>query len=156
MATAYIDPVFKEPPVAFPTSGIHFLRIKHVTQAAYSQAASDYIKLTYLPKGASIVPELCSIFSDDSSDPGNAGMTLDMVATDGTTTKTIVNAQAVDAVNTRVVASAATIAALKFFKTSNNDFYVKSTVAVADAIAARNIYYVIAYTMDGGRSEVIT
>lgn len=151
----YTDAMFSEPPSAFPTTGIHLVRIKHVTQAAYV-AGADSVKLYKLPKGASIIAEQCSIFANSVDDPSGGAMTLNMKITDGTTTKTIVTAGAIAAVNDRVVASAADIGTLTFFKTSNNDFYVYTEVAGAAATAAKPVYFVIAYTMDGGRSEVTT
>lgn len=154
MPTVYKDPVFSEPPPAFPTTGVHTIRVRHTTQAAY--AAGDSIKIAQLPKGASILPNLCMIFSDDASDPGNGAMTVTLKVTDGTTTKTIIPATALGGVGVLITPVIAEIAALKFFKTSNNDFYVLSEIGANPAFAGAYIYYVIAYTMDGGRSEVTT
>lgn len=153
MAT-YIDKMFNEPAPAFPTTGLHLVRIKHTTQAAYV-AAADSVKLFRLPKGASIVPQLCEIYANGADDPSGGAMTLNMKITDGTTTKTIITAGAIAAVNDRVVASAADITNLTYFKTSNNDFYVYTEVAGANATAAKPVYFTVAYTMDGGRDEVI-
>lgn len=143
----------KDAAVAFPTSGIHFVRVKY-TNGATAIGTSDKLRLCYLPKGAAPIPELCSFYSDDVDPDSGANLTLAMKLTDGTTTKTLIAAQAFQAVNTRVVASAATISALNFFKTGNDDFYVYLEPAVGDLDASAEVFATVAYTMDTGRDMV--
>ena len=145
----------RDPAVAFPTSGVHFVRGRYVNGST-AITTSDDLRLTYLPKGAAIIPELCSFFSDDV-DPDSAGnLTVAMKVTDGTTTKTIIAATALQAINKRVTAAEAAITAFTFFKTSSDNFVVYLEPAVGDIDASAEIYWVVAYTMDTGRAETTT
>ena len=146
----------KDPAVAHPTTGIHIVDVRYVNGSTVV-GTSDKLRLAYLPKGAKILPEFCRFWSDDVDPDSGANLTLAMKVTDGTTTKTIIAAQAFQAVNTVVVPSAATTSAFVFFKTSNNDFYVYLEPAVGDLDASAEVFARIAYTMDvSGRYETTT
>lgn len=145
----------RDPAPAFPTSGVHFIRGRYVNGAT-AIGTSDDLRLTYLPKGAAILPEFCHFFSDDVDPDSGANLTLAMKVTDGTTTKTIIAATAFQAINTRVQTSAAALTAFGFFKTSSDSFYVYLEPAVGDIDASAEIYWVVAYTMDTGRAETTT
>lgn len=146
-------PSLKDPAVAFPTSGIHFVRVKY-TNGSTVIGTSDKLRLCYLPKNAAPIPELCSFYSDDVDPDADANLTMAMKITDGTTTKTLIAAQAFQAVNTRVVASAATISGLNFFKTGNDDFYVYLEPGAGALDASAEVFATVAYTMDTGRDMV--
>lgn len=150
-ATGYNDPITG---VRLP--GVFIKQIKY-TNGSTAITTSDKLRLCKLPKGAVIIPELCSFFSDDV-DPDSAGnLTVAMKVTDGTTTKTIIAATALQAINTRVTAAAAAITALNFFKTSNDDFYVYLEPAAGDLDASAEVFAVIAYHLDeSGRYETTT
>ena len=146
MATVYDTPQYGSPAVGLPL-GLVFVPVKYtVGSVAIAQSTGDYIRVCKLPKGAQIVPELCSIFADADPDSG-ANLTVSLKVTDGTTTKTIISTQNFQAIDTRLVASAADITGLGLFKTSNDDFYVKLTPEAGDLDAAAVIYVVVAYNM---------
>lgn len=153
MAVTYTTSAFNDAAVAFPTSGLHLVRVKHTLSAKLDASDADVLKVCKLPKGAAIVPELCSVFP--SADAGaSANTNVLMKLTDGTTTKTIITADFDGVV--RAEAVAADYAALAFFKTSNDDFYVYLQADTDDINTAISLYITVAYTMDTGRYEVTT
>ena len=145
---------FNDPAPAFPTTGVHYVPIKY-TNGATAIGTTDKLRLCKLPKNALIIPELCWFGANDV-DPDSAGdLTVAMKATDGTTTKEIISAQNLQAVSTRVVASATSILALEFFKTPNADFYVYLEPGAGNLDASAEVFAVVAYSMDvSGRYEV--
>ena len=146
-------PGFNDPAPAFPTSGLHYVPIKY-TNGSTVITSSDKLRLCKLPKNALIIPELCSFFSNDVDPDSGANLTVALKVTDGATTKTIIAAQNLQAINIRVVASAASISGLEFFKTGTNDFYAYLEPAVGDIDASAEIFAVLVYTMDvSGRYE---
>ena len=147
-------PGFNDPAPAFPTTGIHYVPIKY-TNGSTVITASDELRLCRLPKNALIIPELCHFFTNDVDPDSGANLTVALKITDGTTTKTIIAAQDLQAINIRVVASAASISALEFFKTGTKDFYAYLDPGAGDIDASAEIFVVICYTMDvSGRYEV--
>lgn len=153
MATVYTTSAFNDAAVAFPTSGLHLVRVKHTLTAALDESADDILKICKLPKGAAIVQELCSVFA--TTDPGTSCV-MALKLTDGTTTKDIIADTLFDSDEVRITADAADYAALGFFKTSNDDFYVYLKPNTADVDSGTVIYTTVAYTMDTGRYEVTT
>lgn len=145
----------RDPAVAFPTSGVHLVRGRYVNGST-AITTSDKLRLTYLPKGAAIVPELCKFFSDDVDPDSGANLTLAMKVTDGTTTKTIITAVAFQAINVLAPALAPAVTALNFFKTSNDDFYVYLEPGAGDLDASAEVFWQVGYTMDTGRAETTT
>jgi hypothetical protein len=144
---------FKDPAVAHPTSGLHVVDVRYVNGSTVI-TSSDKLRLIRIPKNCKILAELCSFWSDDVDPDSGANLTMGMFATDGTTTKTIIAAQAFQAINVRVEASAATISALAFFKTLNDDYYVYLQPGAGDLDASAEVYARLVYTMDtSGRYE---
>jgi len=156
MAT-YTTSCYNDAAVAFPTSGLHLVRVKHTLTAALAQGTSDVLKLCKLPKGAVIVPQLCEVFSAADPDSGN-NATLAMKVTDGTTTKTIISAANYQAANVRLTGAttAADIPTLGFFKTGNDDFYALLEPGANDVDSGAVVYAIVAYTMDTGRYDSTT
>lgn len=151
MATVYDTSVFNDGAVGLPL-GLVFVPIKYtVGSSAIAASSSDYIRLAKIPKGAQIVPELCSLFADADPDSAN-DLTMSLKVTDGTTTKTIISTVNFQAADTRVVASAADITGLGYFKASNDDFYLKLTPEAGGLDAAAVIYVNLFYTMDASRN----
>ena len=150
----YTTSAFSDPPIAHPTMGVIVNRIQHTLTAALAAGTNDYLRVCKLPKGACIVPELCAVFADADPDAGN-NATVSLTITDGTTTKTIIATANLQAADTRLTPAAAEITGLGFFKTSNDDFAVHLNAVANDVDAAAVLYIVVAYTMVGGRSEVI-
>lgn len=156
MATVFDSSSFTSPATALPVGGVVIRFVKHtVGSTAISQSTSDYLRVCKLPKGAQMLPSLCSVFAASDPDSGN-NLTVSLKLTDGTTTKTIISTSNFQAANTRLVASATDIATLGFFKTSNDDFYVKLTPEAGDLDAAAVVYFEIAYTMDASKDADIT
>lgn len=156
MAT-YTTSCFNDASVAFPTSGLHLVRVKHTLTAALAAGTSDVLKLCKLPKGCVIVPQLCEVFTNADPDAGN-NATISLKVTDGTTTKTIISATAFQADNARLLASTAAgdIPDLGFFKTGNDDFYAYIAAEANDVDSGAVIFAIIAYTMDTGRYDSTT
>lgn len=146
MATVYDTPQFSSPAVNHPL-GLVFVPVKYtVGGTAIAQSTADYIRVCKLPKGAQIVPELCSVFADADPDSG-ANLTVSLKITDGTTTKTVISTSNLQAADTRLVASAADITGLNYFKCNNDDYYVKLTPEAGDLDAAAVIFVNVFYTM---------
>jgi hypothetical protein len=146
---------FRDPPVAFPTSGVHMIRGRYVNGSTVITSA-DKLRLTYLPKGAAIVPELCKVFSDDV-DPSAGAALAGLFVTNDTITKTVITAVAFADINTLITPLAPAVTALNFFKTSSDDFYAYiAPTAAANLAASAEIFWQIGYTMDTGRAESTT
>src|SRR5512147_270416 len=151
MATVYDTPTYNDVAVSYPIAGLAVTHVKYtVGSSAISQASGDYIRLAKLPKGAQIVPELCSVFADADPDSAN-NLTVSLKVTDGTTTKTVISTSNFQAVDTRLTASAADITGLGYFKTSTDDFYWKLTPEAGDLDAAAVIYANLYFSMDPSR-----
>lgn len=148
MATVYDTAVYNDTAVSYPVAGLACTMVKYtVGSSAIAQSSGDYIRLAKLPKGAQIVPELCSVFADADPDSGN-NLTVSLKVTDGTTTKTVISTSNFQAADTRITASAADITGLGYFKTSTDDFYWKLTPEAGDLDASAVIYANLFYTMD--------
>lgn len=133
--------------------GMHYVPIKYVNGSTVI-GTSDDLRLCKLPKGAIVLPEFCAIWTDDVDPDSGANLTVALKISDSTTTKTVIAAQALQAVSTRIVASAATIGAFAFFKTTNSNFVAFIEPAVGDIDASAEIYAAIVYTLDeSGRYE---
>ena len=145
----------RDPINSHPTGGIHLARGRYVNGAT-AITTSDKLRLTFLPKGAAIVPELCKFFSDDVDPDATGNLTVAMKITDGTTTKTIITAVAFAAINVLVPSLAPATTALNFFKTSSDDFYAYLEPGAGDIDASAEIFWQVAYTMDTGRAETTT
>lgn len=147
MAT-YDTPAFSDPPKGFPLNFVYDT-VKY-TVGSVAIGTSDNIRVKRLPKGAQMIPALCSVFADADPDSGN-NLVLKLEITDGTTTKTLISNSNFQAIDSRITPSAADITGLGLFKTSNDDFYLKLTPTTGDIDAAAVIYFEIAYTNDPSR-----
>lgn len=151
MATVYDTPTFNDPAVADPRNGVTIAFVKYtVGSTAIAQSSGDYIRLVKLPKDVQLVPELCSLFADADPDSGN-NLTVSVKVTDGTTTKTLISTSNFFAANSRITPSSTDICDLGFFRTSNDDFYVKVTPEAGDLDAAAVIFGQIAYSSNFSR-----
>lgn len=155
MATVYTTSASSDPAYSFPTAGVYPARVEHTLTADLTFSGTDSLKVVALPEGASIIPELCSVFTADDPDAANS-CTLALTVSDGTTTKTIISATTFQAANTRLVASAADIAALGFFKTGTKNYFAYLVPGAGKVDSGTTVDVVITYTMAGGRSESIT
>lgn len=144
----YDTPAFDDPPKGFPLNFVYDT-VKY-TVGSSAITSSDYIRVKMLPKGAQMIPALCSVYADADPDSAN-DLTVKLEITDGTTTKTLISSSNFQAIDTRITPSAADITGLGLFKTSNDDFYLKFTPTAGGLDAAAVIYFEIAYTNDPSR-----
>ena len=128
-------------------SGINLAFVKHTFSAAFAASSSDVLKLVKLPKGVQLLPQFCEVVADADPDSGN-NATVSLKVTDGTTTVTLISTSNLQAIDSRLVASAADIANCNFFKTSNNDFYAYLAAEANDVDSAAVLYFTIAYSSD--------
>lgn len=156
MATTYTSYEFAQGSQKNAEAGIKFRRIAYTTSASITGANADIIKICKLPKGATVIPPLCSFWS--SNDPSSANATAKLQVTDGSTTKDITAAGNLQAADTAVTGTFTTWAAIDFFKTSSKDFYVRLLgVAGADDVAAgTQLKFCIAYATDGDTGDQTT
>jgi len=150
MATVYDTPAYDDPAKGFPLDVV-WVPVKYtVGGTAISQTTGDYIRVCKVPKGAQLIPALCAVYADADPDSAN-DLTVSLKITDGSTTKTIISTSNFQAADTRLTASAADITGLGFFKTGNDDYYIKLTPEAGDLDAAAVIYVDVAYTMSPSR-----
>lgn len=159
MATVYTAGSYADVLPAHPTSGIVRWAGKYTFAAGVAFTAGDSLKIFQIPKGASIVPELCMVGTTADLDADN-DFTFKYKATDGTTTKVIIGNTASTALQGGGIAYGNTTAADRqaymFFKTGTNDFYAVITAEAGELDAAAVLYYQIAFTMDTNAADVIT
>ena len=154
MAT-YESNVYNSPAVRDVRSGLNLAFVKHTFSAAFAASSSDVLKLKKLPKGVQILPQYCEVVADADPDSGN-NATVSLKLTDGTTTKTIISTSNLQAADSRLVASAANIADLNFFKTSSDDFYVYLAAEANDVDSAAVVYVYLAWLADASGDARLT
>lgn len=137
-------------------AGFTVRRIAFTLSSVFNGGAADVLKVCRLPKGATLIPPLCSFWS--SNDPASANCTAKLQVTDGTTTKDIIGTGNIQAADTPVTGTFTGWAAIDFFKTGNKDFYVRLLgVAGADACdVGTQLKFVITYATDGDVGDQIT
>jgi len=142
--------------VGFQGPGMHYRPVRYVNGST-TIGTTDKLRLIKLPKGAVVLPEFCSFWADDVDPDADDNVTCAMKITnaDGDATKTVIAAQNFQAVNTRVVASAATISAFNYFKTPDDSYFVYLEPGAGAIDASAEIFASIVYTQDdSGRYEV--
>ena len=149
MAT-YTTAKFREAGPKNPVSGVNDILIKHTLTSALAQATGDTLRVMKLPKGVTIIPEMCYIGSFDDPDAGD-NATVSLKYTDGTTTKTIIATGNLQAADTPLSGTAAMLFTNDFHVTDNNDYYVYVTAEANDVDSGADlgfrIYYVSAQSI---------
>lgn len=147
MAT-YTTAKFREAGKRNPVSGINIKTVQHTLSSALSKSTSDILKVIRLPKGVTVIPELCSVGAFGDPDSGN-NATVSLKYTDGTTTKAIIDTGNMQAADTPLSGTAATLYANDFHATDNDDYYVYLTAEANDVDAATVLGFVITYIAAG-------
>ncbi len=142
MATTYSNlPSFVDPSVQRPQAGEI---VRHITIPAAklpTGAVNDVYKIAKLPKGAKLVTGwMLEVPDIDTNATPTA--TLDVIVTDGTTTKTVINATTAGqagGINYDHTATFGVQTGVMGFVTTNDDFYVALKFSAAAATYAAGI-----------------
>lgn len=147
MAT-YTTAKFREAGKRNPVSGINIKTVQHTLSSALANGTSDVLKVIRLPKGVTVIPELCSVGSFNDPDSGN-NATVSLKYTDGTTTKTIIATGNLQAADTPLSGTAAMLYTNSFHVTDNDDYYVYLTAEANDVDSGAELAFVITYIAAG-------
>lgn len=147
MAT-YTTAKFREAGKRNPVSGINIKTVQHTLSSALANGTSDVLKVIRLPKGVTVIPELCSVGSFNDPDSGN-NATVSLKYTDGTTTKTIIDTGNLQAADTPLSGTAAMLYTNSFHVTDNDDYYVYLTAEANDVDSGAELAFVITYIAAG-------
>jgi len=147
MAT-YTTAKFREAGKRNPVSGINIKTVQHTLSSALANGTSDVLKVIRLPKGVTVIPELCSVGSFNDPDSGD-NATVSLKYTDGTTTKTIIATGNLQAADTPLSGTAAMLYTNSFHVTDNDDYYVYLTAEANDVDSGAELAFVITYIAAG-------
>lgn len=139
---------FREAGKRNPVAGINIKTVQHTLSAAFANSTSDVLKVIRLPKGVTVIPELCSVGAFGDPDASN-NATVSLKYTDGTTTKTIIATGNLQAADTPLSGTAAMLYTNDFHVTDNDDYYVYLTAEANDVDTATALGFVIAYIPAG-------